>query len=147
MFGGYFNVRVPTASRKTAAVSAVRIKECPKCGTKKSGKLSCCARGGAWFQKCGDVGDTNFDNTWVEGVHACNAFASSLSAKAPAQVRRDEVIPESIRSTDLRHAVDQDINIYPARNVSDSGPTYCEDSVLLAKITLFTTSLFINLYL
>ena len=45
---------------------------CPKCGTtKKSGKLSCCARDGAWFKNCGDAGDKKFDHTWVEGIEAC----------------------------------------------------------------------------
>ena len=44
---------------------------CPKCGTNKSGKLSCCARGGAWFQKCGDPGDSKFGHTWNEGIKAC----------------------------------------------------------------------------
>ena len=44
---------------------------CFKCGTKKSGKLSCCAPGGAWFKKCGDAGESNFDHTWAEGVQAC----------------------------------------------------------------------------
>ena len=47
---------------------------CPKCGTtKKSGKLSCCARGGAWFKKCGDGGDTKFEHTWTEGIQACKS--------------------------------------------------------------------------
>ena len=47
---------------------------CPKCGTtKKSGELSCCARGGAWFKNCGDVGDTKFGHTWAEGIQACES--------------------------------------------------------------------------
>ena len=47
---------------------------CPKCGTvKKSGKRSCCARGGGWFKNCGDVGDTKFDHTWAEGIQACKS--------------------------------------------------------------------------
>ena len=45
---------------------------CPKCGIfKKSGKTNCCAGGGAWFNQCGDVGDSNFDHTWFEGKEAC----------------------------------------------------------------------------
>ena len=28
---------------------------------------------------CGDVGDPNFDYTWVEGIEACNVFESSSS--------------------------------------------------------------------
>ena len=45
---------------------------CPKCGKiKKSKKLSCCARGGAWYNNCGDEGDSKFDHTWTEGEQAC----------------------------------------------------------------------------
>ena len=47
---------------------------CPKCGIAKiSGRLSCCARGGAWLRKCGDAGDSNFDHTWIEGIRACQS--------------------------------------------------------------------------
>ena len=54
--------------RRPRAVSRI----CSKCGTlKKSGKPSCCASGGAWFQKCGDAADKNFNHTWVEGIQAC----------------------------------------------------------------------------
>ena len=45
---------------------------CPKCGSvKKSRERSCCARGGAWFKACGDVGDSQFDHTWADGIQAC----------------------------------------------------------------------------
>ena len=45
---------------------------CSKCGTiTKTGKPSCCARGGDWFKNCGSDGDPNFDHTWNEGVQAC----------------------------------------------------------------------------
>ena len=47
---------------------------CPKCGVIKrsrSGSLSCCTRGGAWFKNCGDEGDNKFDHTWSEGIRAC----------------------------------------------------------------------------
>jgi len=33
----------------------------------KSGQLSCCAKGGAWFKKCG----ANADHSWVDGIKAC----------------------------------------------------------------------------
>ena len=62
------HTEVPVAT----SASALRRKRCPKCGTaKKSGKLSCCARGGSWFRKCGDALEANFDHTWVEGIQAC----------------------------------------------------------------------------
>ena len=45
---------------------------CRKCGIiKKSGKRSCCARGGAWFKRCGDAGDPTKDHTWADGMAAC----------------------------------------------------------------------------
>ena len=58
---------------KAASAFAIRIKaKCPKCGfAVKMSKLSCCAPGGAWYQNCGDVTDTKFGHTWVEGIEAC----------------------------------------------------------------------------
>ena len=51
---------------------------CLKCGiTKKSGKMSCCGRGGSWFGNCGSARDTNTDHTWHEGLQACKAQTQS----------------------------------------------------------------------
>merc|ERR1712032_670066 len=42
------------ASTTPAATPAANAMECPKCGKfGKSGRVSCCAPGGAWFKKCG----------------------------------------------------------------------------------------------
>ena len=47
---------------------------CDKCGViKKTGKLSCCAPGGAWHKNCGDEGDPKFDHTWFDGIQACKS--------------------------------------------------------------------------
>ena len=55
-------------------VSRIRKSRCPKCNLlKKSGQLSCCARGAAWFKKCGDPGDSRFEHTWLQGKQACNS--------------------------------------------------------------------------
>ena len=65
-----------TGTLETASASAASSIDnmCPKCGiVKKSGKLSCCARGGAWFKNCGNDGDREFDHTWVEGIEACKS--------------------------------------------------------------------------
>ena len=59
---------------------------CPKCGTlKKSGKRSCCAPGGTWFQNCGDGSNSNVDHTWFEGIQAC----VDLEAKTQAMLDRE----------------------------------------------------------
>ena len=69
------------------AVMATRIPPaCPKCAAiKKSGKLSCCAPGGAWFGNCGTSGNSNTDHTWVEGVKACKDVVSLFSRKAKSR--------------------------------------------------------------
>ena len=62
----------PMLSVATPPVTVKPSTTCAKCGKiKKSKKLSCCARGGAWYNKCGDEGDSKFDHTWLEGVQAC----------------------------------------------------------------------------
>ena len=54
------------------------IPVCSKCGIiKKSGKSSCCSRGGSWFGKCGSAGDSNHEHTWSEGILACKEWARS----------------------------------------------------------------------
>ena len=57
--------------------------ECHKCGTsKKSGKRSCCARGGAWFKNCGDKRETEFDHSWAEGIQSCESVATAVSVES-----------------------------------------------------------------
>ena len=45
---------------------------CLKCATfAKSGRVSCCAPGGAWYKNCGGAGNRNADHSWFEGTQAC----------------------------------------------------------------------------
>ena len=47
---------------------------CPRCGAiGKSGKMSCCGRGGSWFKNCGGAGNTKLPHTWYEGIQACKS--------------------------------------------------------------------------
>ena len=63
------HVKHPTDTTTTIAVSV-----CPRCGTTgKSGKTSCCGRGGSWFKSCGGDGNTKLQHTWYEGIQACKA--------------------------------------------------------------------------
>ena len=56
---------------------------CPKCVTiAKSGKPSCCGRGGSWFRNCGGGGNKRFKHTWKEGIYACKARSRSKTALA-----------------------------------------------------------------
>ena len=66
--------RATFTSARTPLVARVvtRTAVCPKCSAfAKSGRKSCCAPGGAWFQNCGGAGTKIFVHKWVEGVAAC----------------------------------------------------------------------------
>merc|ERR1712032_1814360 len=52
--------------------------ECPRCGIiTKSGRVSCCGRGGSWFKNCGRAGNTQPQHTWYEGIQSCKARSQS----------------------------------------------------------------------
>ena len=54
------------------------ITVCPRCGTiAKSGKSSCCGRGGSWFKSCGGTGKANLHHTWYAGIQVCKSRLKS----------------------------------------------------------------------
>ena len=62
---------------------------CLKCVTiEKSGKYSCCGRGGSWFRNCGSGGYANVEHTWHEGIQACKKtwvqFKTAMGQQANA---------------------------------------------------------------
>ena len=127
-----FAAEVPT----TTTVSLAR--RCPKCGTiKKSGKRSCCARGGSWFKKCGDADDAEFDHTWTEGIGTCQGFAASALVNASTQVRyRDVGVIAHAQSTTQRS------NTTHADSTSRIDITASEDCVESAKVAICVCVLF-----
>ena len=111
---------VPAATRESAPRG--ESESCSKCGTvRASGRLSCCARDGAWHQKCGAPGDKNADHTWIEGVQACNLFGDSMFFEAVEQVRQYRTSEQSINETELRGIPEQHTNARPTANASDPG--------------------------
>ena len=66
-------VHISLEAPPTTTAIVTTSSTCNKCGSLKSGKSSCCARGGAWFKKCGNPGDSKFDHTWFEGIQACKS--------------------------------------------------------------------------
>ena len=57
-----------------SGMTTITVSVCSRCGTiAKSGKPSCCGRGGSWFKNCGGAGNTKLDHTWYEGIQACKA--------------------------------------------------------------------------
>ena len=68
-------LRTQTATKITTTTTT-RRPACPKCGTiGKSGKASCCGRGGSWFRNCGSAGNAKLRHTWSEGILACTTRA------------------------------------------------------------------------
>ena len=120
--------------------AAVTGSKCVKCGTtKKSGKHSCCARGGTWFKTCGDAGGTNFDHTWAEGIQACKSIISVKSA-THAMLATQNV-------SDSRSTYQQQTNINLPSSVSHIGTTYSKDYAEFMEIVLCISVLFIMSHL
>ena len=128
-------------SSPTSAFAVSSGNGCAKCvSTKKSGKYSCCARGGAWFNNCGDEGDAKYNHTWVEGNQACRNVAGSVSVKAQVMVNRQGVFAYPVNSTQSQNETEQQINLYPLNGTSvpDTGVTDAEDCVGLPISILYT---------
>ena len=68
-------VRTPIATSVSTSAFTLTILSkttCPKCSTFAiSGRVSCCAPGGAWYKNCGGAANKNVDHMWFEGVEAC----------------------------------------------------------------------------
>ena len=126
----------PYARIPTASSSKKSNNECPKCGTiTKSGRRSCCARGGAWFKKCGDAGDSNYDHTWTEGIEACSQFSGLVSIISPAQVTLHHVgvIAQRNKSKGVWITTRQK-SMYPSGGLSNAGSANFKDCSGIAKV-------------
>ena len=112
---------------------------CDKCvTTKKSGKSSCCARGGAWFKNCGDVGDPMFDHTWAEGIQACRDFATSGFTNTPVQATPSHVgaivyAPCTVQS---RNGTRQQTDMHRADSKPDADSIDFDECVGLTKVVM-----------
>ena len=96
---------------------------CPKCGTfKNSEKMSCCAFDGAWYKKCGNANDPDFDHTWYEGIQACKeAQAQAMSRPktndtlqshaAQEKINDPTVVSASVVKTNDCEACDRKISL------------------------------------
>ena len=86
---------MPTPAVVTPPINSA----CSECGTiKKSGKLSCCGRGGSWFGICRSDGNTNLGHTWYEGIQACKAqqFQSAVVQQPHAyQAKRNVSVDDA----------------------------------------------------
>ena len=142
-----FTTEVST-QRDPLVIIPATSSRCPKCGTtKKSGQSSCCARDGAWFKNCGNVGDTQFDHTWAEGVQACKHFDGLKSVKSAPQgmllLHQNESIAHMINNTQWRHATQHQTTIYRRYSVYSAGNICHEDHVAHVKTTVYICVVFV----
>ena len=64
-----------------SATATIISSVCATCGfIAKSGRISCCGRGGSWFGNCGGAGNAKLAHTWYEGIRACKTLAQSKTA-------------------------------------------------------------------
>ena len=147
----YMDVRISAAAHETTSVPATSSsKVCPKCGaTSKSGKRSCCARGGAWFKNCGDAGDTEFGHTWAEGIQTCEHSGNLDVLKSPRQVmlRHAGVVDCPLDLDRPCNATKRRKNTHDPVRMSNVGITDSGFCVGVAKATVRTCTLFIMLYI
>ena len=114
---------------------------CPKCAAiKKSGKLSCCAPGGAWFKNCGTIRNSNTDHTWVEGMQACKDVVGLFSVKAEAQFASINQTTTTQQLNDVEKQRNIDSTIDTMYDVSTGNS---KESVQLYHTVVFTSFLFI----
>ena len=102
---------------------------CETCGTfKRTGKVSCCARGGSWFEKCGNVEDPQFNHTWMDGVRVCDASAgrSSSDGVVNGGVVNGGVVNAGVVNAAFAqspHATTSSVNVTERRHVNGSQNT------------------------
>ena len=133
----------------TSVSDARRSGVCVKCGSiKVSGKYSCCARGGSWFKKCGDVGDTKLDHTWTEGIQACKSFGNSDTYKPPIRFMVHlGGITYPLNTTQSRNATKQHATIGRAGSMSNEFSASSKDRFELAKVAVYIFGLFVSSHL
>ena len=87
---------------QTIAVTTTPVSSiCQECGIMhKSGKLSCCGRGGSWYGQCRRAGDENLGKTWYEGVRICKALQVQVPHGVVVGQQLYDVRPEPNASFD-----------------------------------------------
>ena len=105
----------------------------------KSGKRSCCARGGAWFKNCGDASDTKFDHTWIEGVRVCEGHVSLHSVEPPIKALSYQGRGRAYPLNDINAAntPQQQTNVNHTIDISNVITVDCKDGVGLTKCVVF----------
>ena len=82
----------------TLAVTTGINSTCLECGiVQKSGKLSCCGRGGSWFGNCVNAANAKVGRTWYEGIRVCKSrqFQTAVHYQHARQQKVDATSDDS----------------------------------------------------
>ena len=98
---------------------------CPKCGIiGRSGKSSCCGRGGSWFGNCGSADNTKVEHRWYEGLEACKTRTQLEAVRGQESKTAQELVSASsntsIAAPEMNHHTTTHSNM-PA-NTSNGTP-------------------------
>ena len=108
---------------------------CPKCGTiAKSDKVSCCGRGGSWFETCGSGGNSNLAHTWSEGIRVCKARGQSKLV-----ITQQPLI--NVQQSGIHHSNDTGMKNSPF-HTSDSRSSTFQGCVKLLNVAVHISLLF-----
>ena len=80
---------------------------CPKCGRLKSGMASCCGKGGAWRNQCGNPGDSKL-HTWYDGLLTCKGKGARnivISLHTHTHTHRNKKYPNFVKKKRVQAAV------------------------------------------
>ena len=126
-------------------LSTARNRGCRKCATNQAGKLSCCARGGAWFKNCGASGNKMFDHTWDQGIQACKGMTNSVLMKSPLSVILHQVRVTGYRlnTTQTRNTPQQHTNISISDDMPNAVATDSKDCVEFTTVAVSISAMLI----
>ena len=108
-------------SGTTTPISSV----CAKCGIiQKSGKRSCCSRGGSWFGQCVSAGNADLGHTWYEGIRVCEARQSQavvvqrLHGPQPESKASSDDITSEVTSTAANASIDISVSMLTLKTIA-----------------------------
>ena len=118
------------------------VQACSECGfLKYTGVRSCCANGGAWFDKCGNPGNSNFEHTWFDGIQACAGRVRSFSRDANLQ----SMSRQDIAITQLKDTLSKQ-NVISQATINNKSDIHNSDCAVYNRFTsiVILTNIFIN---
>ena len=105
-------------------------------------------RDGAWFKKCGDVGDSKFEHTWSEGIQVCEGFVDSVQSADQAQAMLSHVTSNTHAHLNVtKQAQENTVRVenVGADDVFNVGTSDCKDCFKLSEIISFISLVILHM--